>query len=181
MPPTIGGNVMAELQHSSFMESGWCEPVKGLAGRLRVALEDLQPGLRHAVYLELFNHSSQALAVTDQPRIQAELLDKLGNSLTAAGMAMSGPIPAQQWGIIPAAAYLGFRIDMRTVGVPTREQGRALLALGGQAWELVPGRYTLKVDLTFKNDPAGPPHQWVGRLRMSPLQVVVALSAAPQQ
>jgi hypothetical protein len=174
---TIGENIMSEQSQPTAVQGRWCEPVKGLAGRLRIFLEDLNPGLRHAVYVELRNHSAHAMAVIDHPQVRAELLDVSGKALPVAGLTMSGPIPESQWGVIPRGAYLGLRIDMQIAGMPTREQGRALMALGGQAWELTPGIYNLKVVLTFPKEPEGPSNQWIGRLALPPVTVSFHLSA----
>lgn len=151
----------------------WSESVNGLSGRLRVEFEDLKPGLRHAVYLELRNHSLNPIAVTNQPQIHAELFDSAGKSVGTSGFAMSGPIPNPQWAVIPQDAYLGFRIDMQTVGVPTREHGMVLIAVGGKSWELRAGKYVLKIALVFKREEDGPQNQWVGELELPPVEVVV--------
>ena len=151
----------------------WPKPSNGLSGRLRVEFEDLKPGLRHAVYLELSNHALSPVAVTNQPGIRAELYDSSGAPASTSGLAMSGPIPFPQWAVIPRDAYVGFRIDMQTVGVPTREQGMALLAVGGNMWELQAGAYVLKIALVFKNEADGPPNQWAGELALPPVEVVV--------
>jgi hypothetical protein len=67
----------------------WSEPTSGLSGRLRLEFEDLQPGLRHAVYLELKNHSLSPVAVTNQPEIQTELFDSAGKPVRTAGVSTS--------------------------------------------------------------------------------------------
>ena len=153
--------------------SAWSEPTRGLAGRLIVEFEDLKPGLRHAVYLELRNHSLDPIAVTNQPQIQADLSDASGGMVSTSGMWMSGPIPRPQWALIPREAYVGFRIDMQTVGLPTREYGMALLAIGDNTWELKAGQYVLEIALLFEGDKDGPQGQWVGTLELPPVQVVV--------
>src|SRR5262249_15457597 len=95
----------------------WSKPVDGLSGRLLVRFEDLKPGLRHAVILELRNASETAgtmpVAVLNQPRLVTEVLDAAGKPLAQTGFPMSGPIPDPQWGVIPLGAYLGFRVDMQ--------------------------------------------------------------------
>ena len=151
----------------------WSEPVKGLSGRLRVEFEDLKPGLRHAVYLELRNQSLNPVAVTNQPQTHAELFDSAGKPVVTSGFAMSGPMPIPQWAVIPRDAYVGFRIDMQTVGVPTREHGRALIAIGGKCWEVRAGKYVLTTALVFKKEEGGPQNQWVGELELPPVEVVV--------
>jgi hypothetical protein len=151
----------------------WSEPVDGLCGRLRVEFEDLQPGLRHAVYLELRNHASNPVAVTNQPQTNAELFDSAGKQVSTSGTWMGGPIPSPQWAVIPRDAYIGFRIDMQTVGVPTREHGKALMAVGGKSWELKAGEYVLKTALVFKKEEGAPNNQWVGELALPPVAVVL--------
>jgi hypothetical protein len=151
----------------------WSEPINGLSGRLRIEFEDLRPGLRHAVYLELRNHSVNPVAVTNQPRVNAELFDVAGKPVSSSDFPLSGPIPNPQWALIPRDAYLGFRIDMQTVGVPTREQGMALIAIGGKSWGLRAGEYVLKAALVFKKEDGAPQDQWIGELELPPIDVVV--------
>ncbi len=151
----------------------WSEPINGLSGRLRIEFEDLKPGLRHAVYLELRNHSLNPVAVTNQPQIHAELFDSIGKPVSTSGFSISGPIPSPQWAVIPRDAYIGFRIDMQTVGVPTREHGMALIAVGGKTWGLRAGKYVIKMALAFKYEEDGPLNQWVGELELPPVEFVV--------
>jgi len=169
---------MSTQPTSQSAADAWSPPIRGLAGRLRVEFEDLNPGLRHAVYLELQNHSFDPVAVTNQPEIRAELLDSSGNPVGTSGLPMSGPIPEPQWGVIPRDAYMRFRVDMQTVGVPTREHGVALLALGGKSWELKVGEYVLKTTVVFQKQEDAPPNQWVGDLELSSVEVVVTLEKA---
>src|SRR5262245_52102252 len=156
----------------------WSKPVNGLSGRLLVAFEDLKPGLRHAVTLELRNVSETAgtppVAVLNQPKLVTEVLDADGKPLAETGFPMSGPIPAPQWGVIPLGAYLGFRVDMQTVGVPPKDQ--ALLAVGGKTWGLKPGTYVLRARLVVEGlvlRPPGPQNQWTGEMDLPPVEVVV--------
>jgi len=155
------------------IDKTWSAPLNGLSGRLRVEFEDLKPGLRHAVHVELRNHTPNPIAVTDQPRVHAELLDPAGNQISPVGFSMSGPIPMPQWAVIPRDAYVGFRIDMQTVGVPTREHGMALLAVGDKSWGLGAGKYLLKAILVFRKEKDAPENQWVGELVLPPVEVVV--------
>ena len=151
----------------------WSERTNGLSGRVRVEFEDLKPGLRHAVYLELRNHSLNPVAVIDQPQIHAELLDSSRKPVSTSGFLTSGPLPSPQWAVIPRDAYIGFRIDMQTVGVPTREHGLVLIAIGGKSWGLRAGEYVLKTALVFKKEDDGPQNQWIGELELPPVKVVV--------
>src|SRR5215207_8877069 len=146
--------------------NGWSEIVRGVSGRLLVAFEDLNPGLRHAVYLELANSGFNPVAVSNQPKIDAELFDSLGKPLGVSGQFGDGPRPIQQWAVIPREAYIGFRVDMQSLGVPTREHGVVLLAVGGKAWELRPGKYVLKASALFDVDRDGPAEQWAGELEL---------------
>jgi len=152
----------------------WSETVSGLAGRLLVAFEDLQPGLRHAIFLELKNHSPDAVAVTHPPELRADLRDaSSGVPIRAPDLLVSGPISMPQWAVIPPDAYAGIRVDNRTLGVPTREHGVALLALGAKAWHVSAGHYVLRATLICSGRPDGPENQWVGELELAPVEVVV--------
>lgn len=151
----------------------WPEPTNGFSGRLRIEFEDLKPGLRHAVYLELRNYSLNPVAVTNQPQIHADIFDSVGKQVITSAFPMSGPIPSPQWAVIPRDADIGFRIDMQTVGVPTREQGMALIAIGGKSWGLRAGEYVLKTAVVFKEEEGAPQNQWVGELELPPVEVVV--------
>jgi hypothetical protein len=151
----------------------WSEPVNGLSGRLRVEFEDLKPGFRHAVYLELRNHSLNPVAVTSQPQTHVELCDSSGKPVATSGFPMSGPTPSPQWAVIPRDAYVGFRIDMQTVGVPISEQGMALIAVGGKAWGIKAGKFVLEIALVFKRDEDGPRNQWNGELHLPSVEVAV--------
>ena len=156
--------------------NAWCEPIDGLSGRLRVEFEDLKPGLRHAVYLELRNHSPNPVAASNQPQIHAELFDSAEGLVRTSSLPMSGPIPSLQWALIPRDAYVGFRIDMQTVGVPTREQGMALIAVGGKSWKLKAGEYVLKATVSLKKEEDGPHNQWIGELELPPSEFIVTLT-----
>jgi len=151
----------------------WSATINKLSGRVHVEFEDLKPGLRHAIYLELWNHSLDPVTVTNQPQIQAELIDSDGKPVNVVAISSGGPIHSPQWGVIPSDAYIGFRIDMQTVGVPAREQGVALLATGGKNWRLGAGRFVLKVSAAFTEVRGGPTNQWVGDLGLPPVHILV--------
>lgn len=68
---------------------------------------------------------------------------------------------------------LGFRIEMQIVGLPTREHGMALIAVGGKSWGLRAGEYVLKTVLVFKKEEDAPQNQWVGELELPPVEAVV--------
>ena len=167
-PPTTDG--------SAAPAPAWADPQNGLTGRLLVVPEELKPGRRHAISLELKNDSTRPLAVIDQPRLDVELVAG-GKPVPDASFPMSGPIPNPQWGVVPQSACLGFRVDMRTVGVPTN--GSMLLAVGGRMWQLEPGTYELRVVLVAEKQKDGPDNQWVGRLPLPPVEVVVAKAQVP--
>lgn len=161
------------MQKQSYEKpNGWSETVSGVSGRLRLEFEDLEPGLRHAVYLELMNHSLNPVMLTNQPGINAQLFES-GKPVDTSGQVGNGPEPIRQWALLPRDAYLGFRIDMQDIGIPTREHGVVLLAIGGKAWELRLGKYLLKVSVDFKAEPDGPANQWVGKLSLPQVEVVV--------
>jgi hypothetical protein len=170
---TINFATMSKEPIPNPVANAWSEVTKGLSGRLRVEFEDLKPGLRHAVYLELRNHSLNPVAVTNQPQIHAEIFDSAGRPVNTSDFPMSGPIPNPQWAVIPRDAYLGFRIDMQTVGVPTREHGIALIAIGDKTWGLRSGKYMLQIALVFKNEKNGVQNQWVGELKLPRVEVVI--------
>ncbi len=86
---------------------------------------------------------------------------------------MSGPIPKPQWAVVPADAYIGFRIDMQTVGVPAREHGITLLALGGKIWGLKAGKYSLRAAVTFDYEEGGPKNQWLGELELPAVEIII--------
>lgn len=151
----------------------WSEPMNGLSVRLRVEFENLKPGLRHAVYLELKNHSSDSVAVTNQPRVRATILDMSMKPVSPSSFPMSGPLPSAQWAMMPRDAYLGFRIDMPTVGVLTREQGMVLIAVGGNSWGLKAGKYFLELAATFMSTEGGPLNQWTGEVELPRVAIVV--------
>lgn len=153
--------------------SEWSEPVAGLSGRLRAEFENLHPGLRHAVYLELWNHLAVPVAVVDQPDIRADLYDVRGEPVGATSFPASGPVPAAQWAVLPGGAYLGFRVDTRTMGVPTTEHGTALLAVGGASWAVGAGRYELRATVLFPRKDGAPADQWTGELEPPPVEIVL--------
>lgn len=152
----------------------WSETVRGLSGRLRAELEDLRPGLRYAVHLELRNHSTDSIAVIDQPDIRGDLRYSSGHRVGTSALDISGPVPEPQWAVIPRDGYLGIRIDMRVVAMPRPGRGVALLALGGKAWHVGPGQYVLHTSLTCPSRPDGPENQWAGELELPPLLMVVS-------
>lgn len=151
----------------------WSEVVKGVRGRLVVTFEDLKPGLRYAVYVEVMNESFKTVAITNQPEIHAELYDSSGNPVTTSGFFSNGPEPVLQWAVVPMNSYAGIRIDLQTIGVPTREHKRVLLAMPGNIWELTTGQYRLEATAGFKHEENGPLNQWAGELKLPPVEVVV--------
>jgi hypothetical protein len=172
---TIAYAAMPNEPIAEPVANAWSEPVNGLSGRLRVEFEDLKPGLRHAVYLELRNHSLAPIAVINQPQIHAQLHDSFGKPVSTTSFPMSGPLPNPQWAVIPRDAYIGFRVDMQTVGVPTREHGMALFAVGGKCWGLRAGKYLLQTMLVFKKEGDGPQNQWLGELNLPTVQFTITM------
>lgn len=164
---------MAAPSTSHRRAGAWSSPSNGLAARLLAELEDLQPGLRYAITLELRNGSFEPLVVTNHPEIIAELSDASGAPVTPAGLMVSGLVAPEQWGVIPRDAYLGFRIDLQTVGVPTREEGTVLVALGNTGWNVRAGNYVLDATMVIENDDEGPPDQWIGALDLPPVSIEV--------
>jgi len=161
---------------SGIFRGRWSQPANALSGRLVIEVEALAFGMRHAVHAELKNEALQAIVFTSQPRCDAALLDSAGMPVPTAGLPSSGPAPVAHWATLPPEAYIGLRIDMRTVAIPTRERGQALLAVGGQSWMLGAGTYELRVALTFgeQNDGAerqcdGAERQWRGTLDLPPV------------
>jgi hypothetical protein len=153
--------------------NAWSEPVRGLSGRLLVELEDLRPGLRYAVVLELRNHTLRPVTVTDQPQVHTGLFDLAGKPVAEVKFPASGPAREPQWAVIPREATLGFRIDMQTVGVPTGEHGMALLALGGKSWGLRTGEYVLKTKIGFHPKEEAPQTPWSGELDLPPVPIIL--------
>ena len=153
-------------------KQAWAEPKDGLTGRLHVVPEDLKLGGRcHEVSVELKNESTQPLAVINQPRLEVGLTVG-GKPVAEVSLSMSGPIPFPQWGVVPQSASMSFRVDMTTVGVPA--DGTRLLAVGGKMWQLEPGTYKLRAVLVAEKQKDGPENQWVGRLPLPPVEIVVA-------
>ena len=173
MRPVSSSEIDGKKPVPKPIADSWSRPVKGLSGRLRIEMEDLKPGLRHAVVLELKNSSTRPVAVLNQPTIRVELYNTAGKPVSTSGFPMSGGIPNPQWGVLPRDAYLGFRIDMTTVGVPTRRHGKVLLALGGKQWGLKPGKYFLSATLVAEEDKDAPDGQWIGELKLPTIEVVV--------
>lgn len=151
----------------------WSIKREGLLGRLLVEFEDLNPGLRHAVYLEIRNDSFDPVSVINQPEITAEVSDLSGTPIATLQSSANGPRQARQWAVIPGGAYIGLRVDAQTGNVPGREHGMVLLAVGGRRWGLKPGSYVLKATALFKEEKDGPPDQWVGELDPPPVEIVV--------
>jgi hypothetical protein len=153
--------------------NAWSMATNGVCARVRVEFEDLRPGLRHAVYLQLRNASLDPVAFYSQPHVRAVLADAQGQPLAASSLPTSGPAPVPQWAVVPRDAYVALRIDTQTFGMPTRARGTILLAAGDSAWELRPGRYVLNVTTVFSPRVDGPPNQWTGHVMAPAVEVVV--------
>jgi hypothetical protein len=159
--------------NSQAVISEWSDLERGLCGRLQVEIEDLDLASRYAVYLELRNDSPEPIAVTDRPRVGVRLSGREGKAVSPAHLPMSGPVPNAQAAVIPRGAALRVRIDMQTVGVPPKETGMVLLALGGQSWTLSAGEYVLTVNVTFDGVPGAPRNRWSGQLKVPPVALMV--------
>jgi hypothetical protein len=153
--------------------NNWSEKINELSGRIYAAPENLKSGLRYALYLELKNHSLNPVAVTNQPEIEANLFTSSGKLVETTSLPISGPIPAPQTAVIPGMAYIGFRIDMQTVGIPAKEQGNVLVAVGNKIWKIGLGKYVLQSKLTFKKADNAFEYSWVGELTLRPVEIDV--------
>lgn len=158
---------------TSIIHAKWSEVSNHLSGRALVEFEDLTPGLRYTVYLELRNHGADTIVITNQPLLVAALLDVAGTSLDTAATVGNGTKPVQQWGVIPNGGYIGFRIDQQGVGYPTKEHREVLLATGEKNWLLKPGQYLLKIKAIFSRLETGPASQWIGELDLPPVPLTV--------
>lgn len=145
----------------------------GLAARLLAEIEDLRPGLRCAITLELRNESPGPLVVTHQPNIVSVLEDAAGMRLVPAALTASGLVKSEQWEVIPSGARLAFRVDLQTVGAPAREQKRVLIAPGDKGWIVPAGKYLLATTVVFVRKIGGPPDQWTGTLDLPPISIEV--------
>jgi len=155
-------------------ESGdWSLPINNLSGRIRIAWESLNPGLRYAVYLELKNHAVDLVALTNQPQIDAALFDEANNPIDTAASIGNAPKPIQQWAMVPHESYIGFRIDQQGAAYPSKEHGEVLLATGGKNWRLKSGQYVLKLTATFQEEKNGPLNQWAGELNLPPIKIII--------
>ena len=154
------------------MPAAWGKATNGLSGRLTVVPEELQTSRRHVVSVELKNDSSTPFAVINQPRLEAELTTDAKLVFEDGVHIVSGPVPNPQWGVVPQNASLGFRVDKTTVHGPNN--GSRLLAIGDKIWDLMPGTYELRVVLVTEKSNDGPDNQWVGRLTLPPVVIVVA-------
>ena len=151
----------------------WSQSIDQLSGRLCVEFEDLKPGLRHGVYLELHNDGFAPAVVSNLPEFRSELFDSSGQPVGTSAALEDGPTSILQWAVIPSDSYLGLRVDRQSAGVPTKQHKRILIALGDKTWELSAGKYLLEATAVFKREESGPDNQWVGELKLSPVDVVV--------
>lgn len=158
---------------TSKIFGAWSQSIEQLSGRLCIEFEDLKPGLRHAVYLELRNDGFAPAVVSNLPDFRAELYDSSGQPVGTSAAVDDGPNPILQWAVIPSNAYLGLRVDRQSSGVPTKQHKRVLIALGEKTWELDTGKYLLEATAVFKREDSGPDNQWVGELNLPPVDVVV--------
>jgi hypothetical protein len=158
---------------TSKVFGAWSQSIDQLSGRWCVDFEDLKPGLRHALYLELRNDGFAPAVVSNLPEFHAELYDSSGQPVGTAASVDDGPGPILQWAVIPRDAYLGLRVDRQSAGLPTKQHKRVLIALGDKTWELDTGKYRLEATAVFKREESGPDNQWVGEFKLPPVDVVV--------
>ncbi len=102
--------------------------------------------------------------------VHASVFDSSGAPLAQTSYPMSGPIFPPQWAVIPGHASLAYRVDMRTVGVPT---DRELLAVSRGMWGLKRGRYIVKMKMTGVKQ-EGPANQWTGELLFPAVEIIAA-------
>ena len=101
----------------------WSVVVNGLSGRLLVQFEDLNPGLRHTVSLELRNHALKPVAVTNQPKIHAEIFDPVAKPVSTAGFVMDGPILSLNGRWFHRMLILVFALTCRLLVFPLKNTG----------------------------------------------------------
>lgn len=98
---------------------------------------------RQAVWLEIANPTRLPVALTGTPQMSVALTDATGEAVhPVQPLVGNGPQAEDGTLVVPAGGYLGLRVDDRSLGVPPHG---VLLALGGEAWCLTPGRYRLRV------------------------------------
>ncbi len=158
---------------TNIAHAKWSETSNNLSGRALVEFEDLAPGLRYTIYLELKNHGADTIVITNQPLLVAALLDASGNPVDTAATVGNGTKPIQQWAAIPNGAYIRFRVDQQGVGYPTKEHREVLLATGEKNWRLKTGQYFLKIKAIFNRLETGPDNQWIGELDLPPVTLTV--------
>lgn len=162
---------------SDRMLGPWSGTGGALVWRLSIELEEIDGGLRHAVFVEAKNVALDPVALIDQPAVSVTVRDAAGHEPASVVLPASGPHHAAQWAVIPRDGYVGIRIDGRLVGMPARDQGKALLALGDRSWVLGAGSYVLALQVSFPVDAKGPANQWSGRIVFPPL----AFSVTPNR
>ena len=152
----------------------WSKPVNGLSARLVLILEELKhegsaSTHRYVAIVELKNVGVDVVAVSSHPSFAGITVNGAdGKPVAECGYIQDGTIPSPQWAHIPGYdAYLGVRVDMRTVLPLTRLRGdSALLAIDDNVYSLGPGRYSLCGTLVAKKDKDGPDDQWHGEIKL---------------
>jgi RNA polymerase sigma factor (sigma-70 family) len=170
---------------AAVVDEVWSEPIKGLSGRLRVAWSRQGDFIRPEVIVELKSVQSPpgALAVLDRFLLKAQVFDESGKEIPGPGSERiakrtAGP---EQWGLIPADAYLGYPADRRCMGERRNVQGFPLgkgvmLDLGSRTWDLPPGRYRITARLDSISTKVPPPAgamAWDSWLALPPVEIVV--------
>jgi hypothetical protein len=176
-----GDRAAGDRKAKAAAAAAWSEEVRGVRGRLRI----LRGGSAGStIAIELRNASRQPVAVSNQLRIQAQLVDSDGRQVTTSRAARVR-VPGAQWGVIPSQCYLGIRVGTMQ---PDRTKAYALVFRTGPTlracWLLQPGTYVLRAKLVGqetrrmaqKGEP--PADHWEGELELPPLEVRVPAPAA---
>jgi hypothetical protein len=139
--------------------------------------------VRPEVIVELKNVQSQpvALAVLNRFLLKAQVFDESGKEMPGSERTQKTTAHPEQWGLIPADAYLGYPADRRCMGERRNVQAfrlgkGVLLDLGGRSWNLPPGRYRITARLDSISTKVPPPvgaMAWDSWLALPPVEVVV--------
>lgn len=154
-------------------DPGWSAPRDGLRVRLHVQAEDLGAAVRHVVRLEIRNVTGHPVRLSDQPHLDASVTDAAGEPVERFMPPGNAPQRERGWETIAGDSCLALRVDTQGAGMPPRETGEALLALGACCWRLPAGHFVLRTVAHFDKAPGAPAQCWTGDLRPPPVSVVV--------